>query len=96
MSQFVDGLAIPLLKVGAAIPGVILKVTRTIQRSVGDGKLTADEAEAMAKEASEEAGDLLAVKVHGEDIVDQKAQDLLFEFVGRVAYNAVTALRRAG
>jgi hypothetical protein len=92
MNRFVDRLALPLLKVAAQLPGVILEVTRTLQRSLGDGKITADEAEAAARDASRAAGDLLDVKVKGVDVVDAEAQELLFGFVGRIAANATRVL----
>ena len=82
-----------LARVGATLPGFFLNIGAKVQDALKDGQVSADEAEAIALAASQDAGDVLTVKVKGVDIVDAEAQDAAAKFAGRVTRNLVVALR---
>ena len=80
-------------KVGAQLPGFVIAIGTKVAGDLADGKITPDEAESLAGSASSDAGDMVKVRVHGVDIVDDAAQEHLAKFVGRVTANLVAALR---
>lgn len=80
-----------VLSVATKVPQAALKLVQRIGDKLSDGDITPDEAEALAREASAELGDLIKVKIKGVDLVDDDAQADLAAFLGRVARNAVTA-----
>ena len=80
-------------RVAATLPAFVLKVGSKVATALADGTITIDEAQAVAVEASTDAGDL-RVKVNGQDIIDDEAQTHLAAFVGRVAGGLVTALKK--
>lgn len=81
-----------LAHLGAALPGHILAIAAGLLPKL-DGGLSAEEAEALAVQLSKEAGDL-KVKVKGQDIVDDKAQEHFAAGVGRVVFIVVTILTK--
>jgi hypothetical protein len=81
-----------LIKIAAKLPSFAIKLYERIGPALEDGAISTDEAEAIAIEASESAGDLIKFKVKGIDIVDQEAEAHLAAFFGRLIRNlAATA-----
>lgn len=81
-----------LATLAVKIPPFVLHIGKDVAEAAGDGSITPDEAEQVARDASAEAGDLLKINVKGVDVVDAQAQSDLAGFVGRVTAKIVTAL----
>lgn len=83
-----------IARLSAKVPAFVFEVARKVIDDVtDDGHLDPDTAEATARAASAEAGDLLKLKVKGVDVVDEDAQADLAAFVARVTVALVEALR---
>lgn len=77
------------------IGGAIGRIRRIIEPALDDGRMTPDEAEDVvwsAWEALEREArrDLLAVRINGDDAIDERAEELLVKGIARVVADAAS------
>lgn len=80
-----------LLALVAAVPRLAAAVSEVVAEAAKDGKITADEGEAIARELSAAAGDMLDIRINGRDVVDPDAQADILAGLGRIAARIVAA-----
>lgn len=80
-----------LLSLVGTIPRVVATVSQAVADAAEDGAITPDEGEEIGRRLSEQAGDLIQIRVRGEDVVGPDAQADLLAAIGRIAARIVRA-----
>jgi len=81
--------ALQVLKVLAEVGQHFPKVGARIADAVADGKFDENDAHALAHELASELE--LRVKVDGVDVIDERAEELVLEFIALVVSNTIKA-----
>lgn len=81
-----------LTRIALQLPPFILQVVDALEGQPWGSLDNVDQAEALARNVSEDLGNVLALRVKGVDVIDRKAQSHIAGAVGRIVYRTVKAL----
>ena len=79
-------------RLGGGLVGLASRLVLTLP-DLEDGKVTPAEAEAIARQVSAEAGDVLHIELNGIDVVGPAAQADLAAGLARILVRAISASR---
>ena len=84
-----------ILKIGVRLPMMLEAIAEEIETAAEDGKITPLEGEQIAAAWSDQAGDLLRLRLGTPpvDVIGPKAQEFLARALGRIAARVYTASR---
>ena len=89
-----SGHTMALLRIAGNLPSTFYAVWGHVQPALADGEISEQEAQRIAKRVIRDAGgDLITVKIKGQDIVTEPAERHLAAFLAVVIRNIIEASR---